>query len=69
MGLAMDATDQPTLEPRPGPGAMVPKLLVLLGSVWLLWIVWAGSGRLVRWRPSLSPLRAAWVTLLGLGPR
>jgi hypothetical protein len=70
MGLAMHATEQPTVEPRPGPGSMVPKLLVLLGSVWLLWIVWAGSGRFVRWRPSLAPLRAALTALFGaLGPR
>jgi hypothetical protein len=51
MGLTMNQSEQPTLEPRPGPGALVPKLLVLAGSVWLLWLVWAFSGRLVRWRP------------------
>jgi hypothetical protein len=50
MGLDMQATDTPTLEPRPGPGAEVPKLLLLLGSPWLLWSVWSTSGRLVRRR-------------------
>jgi hypothetical protein len=69
MGLAMDTSDQPTLEPRPGPGSVVPKLLLLLSGAWLLWIAWASSGRLVRWRPSLLPVRAAVVALLGLGPR
>jgi hypothetical protein len=48
MGLAMDAGDQPTLEAQPGPGSVVPKLLLLIGSAWLLWIAWASSGRLAR---------------------
>lgn len=48
MGLNMEATEQPTLEPRPGPGTLVPKVLSLVGSGWLLWMVWSFSGRLVR---------------------
>jgi hypothetical protein len=41
MGLNMEPTEQPTLEPTPGPGAEVPKLLVLLGAGWALWaVVW-----------------------------
>jgi Peptidase_C39 like family/SdrD B-like domain len=43
MGLSMDPTDQPRLEAKPGPGAEVPKLLVLLGSASLLWTVWSLS--------------------------
>jgi hypothetical protein len=66
MGLSMNATEQPTLEPQPGPGALVPKLLVVVGSLWLMWLVWAFSGRLVRWRPSLRPVIVA---LLGVGQR
>ncbi|HEY0583399.1 MAG TPA: SdrD B-like domain-containing protein, partial [Chloroflexota bacterium] len=31
MGLNMEPTEQPTLEPRPGPGSIVPKLLTILG--------------------------------------
>jgi hypothetical protein len=62
MGLNMEQSEQPALEARPGPGAMVPKLLSLLGLAWLLWLVWLVSGRmsyrLARWRPSLAPLRA-----------
>jgi hypothetical protein len=50
MGLNMDQSEQPTLEPRPGPGTVVPKLLLLLGLGWLVWIVWSFSGRLVMWR-------------------
>jgi hypothetical protein len=53
MGLTMEATQQPTLEARPGPGAIVPKLLAVVGAVWGLWLVWVASGRFVRWRPSL----------------
>lgn len=48
MGLNMEQTDTPTLEPRPGPGTVFPKLLTLIGSVWLLWAVWSLSGRLVQ---------------------
>jgi SdrD B-like domain/Peptidase_C39 like family len=44
MGLSMEQTDQPTLEPRPGPGAVFPKLLALLVPIWLLWAVWSLSG-------------------------
>jgi hypothetical protein len=53
MGLTMEATQQPTLEAQPGPGAIVPKLLAVVGAVWGLWLVWVASGRFVRWRPSL----------------
>jgi hypothetical protein len=48
MGLNMDQSEQPTLEARPGPGSMVPKLLLVLGAVWLLWLTWSFSGRVVR---------------------
>jgi hypothetical protein len=57
MGLNLDQSNQPTLEPRPGPGTVVPKLLALLGSGWLLWLAWSASGRLVRWRPSFGVVR------------
>jgi hypothetical protein len=46
MGLSLEASDQPTLEPRPGPGTLVPKMLIVLGIGWLLWLVWSTSGRL-----------------------
>jgi hypothetical protein len=48
MGLTMEPTEQATLEPRPGPGTIVPKLLTVVGSVWLLWLVWSTSGRIAR---------------------
>jgi hypothetical protein len=51
MGLNLDPSQQPALEPTPGPGAIVPKLLLLGGLGWLLWAVWTFSGHLVRWRP------------------
>jgi hypothetical protein len=66
MGLEMEASDQPTAEPRAGPGSEVPKLLVLLGSAWLLWTAWGVSGRLLGMKFALAPLRAAIVALLGL---
>jgi hypothetical protein len=50
----MEQGEQPALEPTPGPGSAVPKLLILLGSAWLLWLSWSVSGRLVRWRPRLA---------------
>jgi hypothetical protein len=68
MGLNMEQTDQPTLEPRPGPGTVFPKLLTLIGSVWLIWVVWSLSGRLVRvrWsgsvRRQLQTLKRTWST-------
>jgi hypothetical protein len=49
MGLNIEQSELATLEPRPGPGTIVPKLLTLLGGVWLVWVVWALSGRLVRY--------------------
>jgi hypothetical protein len=64
MGLTMEPSDQPTLEPRPGPGAVVPKLLTVVGSLWLVWSVWTFSGRIVRLRPRLPSLRAAVAALL-----
>jgi hypothetical protein len=54
MGLNLEPSDQPTLEPRPGPGTVVPKMLTILGVGWLLWIVWSTSGRMVRLRPFRS---------------
>jgi hypothetical protein len=48
MGLNMEPTEQPTLEATPGPGAEVPKLLVLLGAGWLLWGVFSLSGASAR---------------------
>jgi hypothetical protein len=70
MGLNMESTDQPTVEARPGPGTVVPKLLVIVGSVWLWWLVWATSGRLGRrladWRPRMTPIRAALSAILAL---
>jgi hypothetical protein len=75
MGLTMEQSEQPTIEARPGPGTVVPKLLTLLGSGWVLWLTWSTSGRLVlwlprtapfRWRPRFAPLRAALAAVLGL---
>jgi len=48
MGLNMDQTDQPTLEPRPGPGTLFPKLLVIILPLYLLWSIWSLSGRFAR---------------------
>ncbi|MGI9148124.1 MAG: hypothetical protein ACR2IK_16480, partial [Chloroflexota bacterium] len=48
MGLNMEQTDQPDLEPRPGPGALFPKLLSVVLPIWLLWAVWSFSGRLAK---------------------
>jgi len=64
MGLNLEASDQPTLEPRPGPGTVVPKLLTILGVMWGLWIVWATSGRMARVNVILSLRR-----ILRLGPK
>jgi hypothetical protein len=50
MGLNLEQTDQPTLEARPGPGTLVPKMLTILGFGWLMWLVWSISGRLVKLR-------------------
>ncbi|GAC1325611.1 MAG: hypothetical protein NVSMB2_24290 [Chloroflexota bacterium] len=46
MGLRMDSTEQPSLEARPGPGAIVPKLLALLGVLWLAWFAISSGARL-----------------------
>ncbi len=64
IGLNMEQGEQPALEPTPGIGSVVPKLLLVLGSIWLVWFIWAFSGRLARWRPPLPPLRAIVATLL-----
>jgi hypothetical protein len=61
MGLNMETTEQPTLEPRPGPGTVVPKLLTLLGGLWLLWLALATSGRLAK---RLNRLRIPRLALL-----
>ena len=66
MGLAIEPSDQPTLEPRPGPGTEVPKLLTLIGGAWLLWTVWSLSGAIARRLPSFAFVRAAAVALLGV---
>jgi peptidase C39-like protein/SdrD B-like protein len=65
MGLSMDASEQPPLEAQPGPGAEVPKLLLLLSALWSVWLLVSASRRMgfalngVRWRrwpnrPSLN---------------
>jgi hypothetical protein len=66
MGLMVEPSDQPTLEPRPGPGTEVPKLLTLIGGAWLLWSVWSLSGAIARRVPSFAFVRAAVVAALGL---
>ena len=58
MGLSIDPSDQPTLEPRPGPGTEVPKLLTLLGAAWLLWLTWSMAGRAARCLPTFGQLAA-----------
>ena len=64
MGLKMDPGDQATLEPRPGPGTEVPKLLTLIGAAWLLWIVWSLSARIARRAPTSAFVRAGIVAIL-----
>jgi hypothetical protein len=66
MGLSIDPSDRPTLEPRPGPGTEVPKLLTLLGTGWLLWLVWSSAGRAARRLPSVTAMRGAVGTLFEL---
>ena len=58
MGLNLETSDQSTLEPRPGPGTMVPKMLTVLGVGWLLWMVWSTSGRMVRFGSQKSEVRS-----------
>jgi SdrD B-like protein/peptidase C39-like protein len=48
MGLSIDPSTQPTLQPRPGPGSEVPKLLTLIGVAWFLWLTWSTAGRAAR---------------------
>jgi len=64
MGLTMEPGDQPPLEARPGPGAAVPKLLLLIGAAWALWLVWSQSGRLARHAPSVTAVRALVIAFL-----
>ena len=59
MGLNLEPSDRPTLEPRPGPGTEVPKLLTLIGAAWGLWIVWSLSGSVARRVPTLAMVRVA----------
>ncbi|HEV7663306.1 MAG TPA: SdrD B-like domain-containing protein [Chloroflexota bacterium] len=68
MGLQMEPTEQPTLEPRPGPGTMVPKLLTILGALWLLWTAWSLNRGLANRlnRLKLTPIRNALSALLSL---
>ncbi|HEY2594856.1 MAG TPA: C39 family peptidase, partial [Chloroflexota bacterium] len=61
MGLNMEPTDQPTLEARPGPGAEVPKLLILLGVGWLLWLVLTLSGMSARRLNAVRWPRPTWL--------
>ena len=49
MGLNMEPTDQPGLQARPGPGAIVPKLVTVLGAGL------AAVGRLVASAPASPP--------------
>lgn len=58
MGLNVEPGDQPPLVARPGPGAEVPKLLVLIGMPWALWTVWSFGGRLALRIPSVSWIRS-----------
>ncbi|MBV9174311.1 MAG: C39 family peptidase [Chloroflexi bacterium] len=48
MGLNMQQTETPALVPQPGPGAEVPKVLLLLSPAVLLWGVWSFSGAVGR---------------------
>jgi hypothetical protein len=61
MGLNMEPTDQPTLEARPGPGAEVPKLLMLLGLGWVLWLVLTLSGMSARRLNAVRWPRPTWL--------
>jgi Peptidase_C39 like family/SdrD B-like domain len=61
MGLNMDPTQQAPLEARPGPGAEVPKLLVLLGALWALWCVATLSGASARRLSSIRWPSPRWL--------
>jgi hypothetical protein len=61
MGLNMDPTEQPTLEATPGPGAEVPKLLILLGAGWALWSVVRLSGVSARRLNAIRWPRPRWL--------
>jgi hypothetical protein len=79
MGLTMEPSTDPALQARPGPGAMVPKLLTLLSPLLLLWAVWLTAGYMSRLpvgrvilplrravpplRRGVSPLRRAFPSL------
>ena len=58
MGLNMEPGDQPPLVARPGPGAEVPKLILLIGLPWALWMVWSFGGRLALRMPSVTVIRS-----------
>ena len=58
MGLNVEPGDQPPLVARPGPGSEVPKLLLLIGAPWALWMVWSFGGRIASRMPSVSSLRS-----------
>jgi hypothetical protein len=66
MGLTIEPSDQPTLEPRPGPGTEVPKLLTLIGGAWVLWGVWSLSGGIARRAPTFALVRAAISAIFAL---
>jgi len=72
MGLTMEPSTDPALQARPGPGAMVPKLLTLLSPLLLLWAVWLTAGHMSRLpvgrvilplRRAVPPLRRALPSL------
>jgi hypothetical protein len=48
MGLQMQPSEAAALEASPGPGSMVPRLLVVVGAIWLVAIAWLVSGRVTR---------------------
>ncbi len=57
MGLSLDASQTPELpQASPGPGAQVPKVLLIVGVGWSLWLFLSMSGRMalalnaVRWK-------------------
>jgi hypothetical protein len=77
LGLNMEQAEQPALEPAPGIGSVVPKLLLLIGSLWLAWLAWAFSGMLVSRLPAtvyslqstVHGLRSTIYRLRSLWPR
>ncbi len=61
MGLNLEPSEQPTLEAKPGPGAEVPKLLVMLGAGWVLWAVLTLSAMSGRRLNAIRWPRPAWL--------